>query len=242
MKFLKALAAGLLLASAAHAADLPLKAPRLANPFATAYDLGHCGAYFGINSTLTSSSVNGSGVAPGTQIQQGAIGGTLGYGCPINASNGSFWFGEVLADVTNLNGNANGLSLAGPASFTERFGVGSPLTSLIGTILPSNTQSPAVPNLPALPNGITAGPGAPYLFAALHESDISAQFGLAQNKQWLISGGVGVGLRYRLSNGVVADTFAEYRTATNSLCVGPLGNNACAKIGSGVQAGVQFLY
>src|ERR1700756_5685365 len=128
MKFVKALAAGLILTSAAHAADLPSKAaPKLANPFATPYDLGHCGAYFGINSTLTSTGVNGAAVAPGTQIQQGAIGGTLGYGCPISAANGSFWFVEALADVTNLNGSTNGLSLSGPASFTERFGVGSPL-------------------------------------------------------------------------------------------------------------------
>lgn len=242
MKFVKALAAGLILASAAaHAADLPMRA--LSNPFANPYDLGHCGAYFGINSTLTSTGVNGSGVAPGTDVQQGAIGGTLGYGCPINGSaSGAFWFAEALADFTNLNGNTNGLSLAGPTSFTERFGVGSPLTSMVGSLLPSGTQSPAVPNLPALPNGITAGAGNPYLFVALHQNDISAQFGLAQNREWLFSYGAGIGLRYRLSNGVVADTFAEYKTATNSLCVGPLGNSACAKIGSGVQAGVQFLY
>lgn len=241
MKFLKALAASLLFAaSAAHAADsLPTKA---LNPFASPYDIGKCGAYFGINSVLTSTGVVGDTVAPGTQIQQGAIGGTVGYGCPISATNSSFWFAEVLADVTNLNGNANGLSLAGPAAFTERFGVGSPLNQLLTSILPNGTQSPAVPNLPTLPGGITAGPGAPYIFAALHEQDISAQLGLAQNKEWLISYGVGVGLRYRLSNSVVADTFAEYKTQSNTLCVGPLGNSACTKIGSGVQAGVAFLY
>jgi hypothetical protein len=240
MKF-KVFAASLLMASAAHAADLPSK-QQLKNPFAAPYDIGRCGAYFGVNSTLTSSAVNGDAVAPGTQIQQGAIGGTIGYGCPISAANSSFWFIEAMADVTNLNGNTNGLSLSGPASFTERFGVGSPLNQLLGSILPSNTSTPAVPSLPALPGGITAGPGAPYIFAAFHENDISAQLGLAQNRQWLISYGVGVGLRYRLSNAVVADTFAEYRTPSNSLCVGPLGNSACAKIGNGVMAGVQFLY
>lgn len=242
MKFLKAIAASLLLVSAAHASDLPMKAPGFVNPFASPYDPGRCGAYFGINSTLSSTGVNGSGVAPGTEVQQGAIGGTVGYGCPISAANGSFWFTEAMADVTNLNGNTNGLSLSGPASFTERFGVGSPLTSMIGTILPGNTSSPAVPSLPTLPNGVTAGPGAPYLFAALHENDVSAQLGIAQNRQWLISYGIGVGLRYRLSNGLVADTFAEYKAPSNSLCVGPLGNNACAKIGAGVMAGVAFLY
>jgi hypothetical protein len=246
MKFGKALAACLLIAATTpvFAGDLPLPtfAKKANNPFAQPYDLGHCGAYVGVNSTLTSSSVNSVAVTPGTQIQQGAIGGTVGYGCPINAANGSFWFAEVLADITNLNGNTNGLALSGPASFTERFGVGTPLNNMLGSILPTGTQSPAVPNLPALPAGITAGAGAPYMFAAIHENDISAQLGLVQNRQWLVSFGAGLGLRYRLSNGVVADTFAEYKTATNSLCVGPLGNAGCAKIGNGVQAGVQFLY
>jgi opacity protein-like surface antigen len=239
MKFGKAIAVCLIAATTpAFAADLPFKK----NPFAQPYDLGHCGAYFGVNMAITSSSVNSDMVTPGTQVVQGEIGGTIGYGCPINATNGSFWFVEGLVDATNLNGSTNGLALNGPAAFTERFGVGTPLNNMIGSLLPIGTQSPAVPNLPVLPPGVTAGTGAPYLFAALHENDISAQLGLMQNKQWLVSYGAGVGIRYRLSNGVVADTFAEYRTATNTLCVGPLGIAGCAKIGNGVQAGVQFLY
>jgi hypothetical protein len=58
----------------------------------------------------------------------------------------------------------------------------------------------------------------------------------------LISYGVGVGMRYRLSNAVVADTYAEYKAASNTICAGPLGANGCAHIGQGARVGVQFLY
>jgi hypothetical protein len=232
-------------ANLAHAADITTKAapaPKIANPFAQPYDLTKCGAYFGINTIGSSSGVSGA-VQAGTQVVQGGIGGVLGYGCPINAANGSFWFAEVMADVTSLNGgSSNGLSLGGPASFTERFGAGTPLNTLIGTLLPSGTASPAVPNLPVLPTGITAGPGAPYAFVALHQDDISLSNGVQQNREWLLSWGVGGGIRYRLSNAVVADTWAEYKAATQSICVGPVGNAACAKPTQGARLGVSFLY
>ena len=223
-----------------------IKLPKSANLFSQPYTLTACGGYFGVNTMGSSSSVQGATVAPGTQVVQGAIGGTLGYGCPINAQNGSFWFAEVLVDVNNLNGAANGLSLSGPASFVERFGVGSPLTSMLPSIFgqqASASSGPAVPNLPVLPSGVTAGPGNPYAFVALHQDDISYQVGLAQNQQWLLSFGVGLGIRYRLSNAIVADTFAEYQTAsTSTICVGPLGNAGCAGRGQGARVGVQFLY
>lgn len=230
--------------STASAGDLPAKKPpALANPFVQPYDITHCGGYYGINTVGTTSAVQGD-VSPGTQVVQGGIGATLGYGCPISAANGSFWFAEGLLDITNVNGNVNGLSLSGPASFTQRFGAGTPINnmfSMFGAPF-SGGNAPAVPNLPALPGGITAGPGAPYLFAALHEQDISAQVGLGKNSEWMISYGVGLGVRYRLSNGVVADTFAEYKTDSNKLCVGPLGGNACTKLGQGAMVGFQLLY
>jgi len=209
----------------------------LANP----YTLTACGGYFGVNTIGSTNSVSGN-VAPGTQVVQGGIGGTVGYGCPINASTGSFWFAEAMVDVENLNGASNGLSLSGPVSFTERFGAGTPLNQLLGLLLPSGTSAPAIPSLPLLPNGITTGPAAPYAYVALHQKDISLSNGLSSNREWLLSWGVGLGLRYRLSNGVVADTFAEYDANTSSICVGPLGGSACAKPGQGAQVGLAFLY
>jgi opacity protein-like surface antigen len=236
-----ALASTFLTGAALAADNLPTKS----NPFAQPYDLTRCGAYFGINTFGSANSVQSANVTPGTQVVQGAIGGTLGYGCPINAVTGSFWFAEVMGDVTNINGATNGFSFTNaPASFTQRFGAGTPLQTMLGTLLPAGTpnMAAAVPTLPLLPAGVTAGPGAPYAFIALHEDDISAQIGLSQNRQWLISWGVGAGIRYRLSNLVVADTFAEYKAPTNIMCVGPVGSVACGKIGQGARLGVQFLY
>jgi opacity protein-like surface antigen len=230
-----------LISTAAMAGDI--NSPAL-KAFANPYTLTACGAYFGINTFGSANSVQSSTVAPGTQVVQGALGGTVGYGCPINASSGSFWFAEGMFDVANINGATSGISFTNaPVSFTQRFGAGTPLQSMLGSLLPAGTNtSAAVPNLPLLPNGITAGPGAPYGFIALHEDDVSAQVGLMQNKQWLISWGVGAGIRYRLSNAVIADTFAEYKTPTSLVCVGPLGSAGCAKIGQGARVGVQFLY
>lgn len=240
-----AIAVGLMTMATSIAGDLPLKAQvkSFTNPFAQPYDLGRCGAYFGVNSMGSTSAVKGDNVLPGTQVAQGAIGGTVGYGCPITAGGTAFWFAEVMADVTNLNGANNGLALNGPASFTERFGVGTPISNML-SLFPSlsGANAPAVPNLPTLPAGITAGAGNPYLFVALHQDDISGQLGLAQNREWLLSWGVGLGSRYRLSNNVVADVFAEYTGESNSLCVGPFGQAACEHKGQGARVGFQLLY
>lgn len=229
--------------SGAFAGDIA--APAVKNPFAQPYDLTRCGGYFGINTFGSANSVQSPTVSPGTQVVQGAIGGTLGYGCPINAAAGSFWFVEAMADATNINGSTNGLNFNNaPVSFTERFGAGTPLQNMLGYLLPAGTPntSAAIPSLPLLPPGVTAGPGNPYAFVALHQDDVSAQFGLMQNKEWLISWGIGGGIRYRLSNAVVADTFVEYKAPTNVTCVGPIGREACGKIGQGARIGLQFIY
>jgi hypothetical protein len=229
--------------STARAGDLPAPATASAitNPFAQPYTLTACGAYFGVNSIGSNSSVSGATVQPGTQVVQGGIGGQVGYGCPINAATGSFWFAEVMADVTNLNGATNGLAMNGPAEFTERFGAGTPLNSVLSMVVPQGS-SVAVPNLPTLPNGVTASPGDPYAFVALHEKDISLSNGLSQNREWLLSWGVGLGVRYRLSNALVADVFAEYTADTQSICVGPIGNAGCVKPGQGAMVGLAFDY
>ena len=89
-----------------HAADVANKA----NPFSSPYDLTKAGAYFGAGIGGSESTVNGTNVIPGTQIVQGSIFGTVGYGAPINAATGSFWFAEAQFGIQNLNGNTNGLS------------------------------------------------------------------------------------------------------------------------------------
>jgi hypothetical protein len=234
------LAAAALLAasSVAFAGDFPTKAkPSL---LTDGYPTARCGIYFGVNTTGTSNGVTSSNAAVGEQIVQGGVGATVGYACPFGTS--SFWFVEGMFDVQNLNGNTNGISIGGPAAFEQRFGVGSPLNSLLGSIIPGLGTSAIsqIPALPGLPAGITAGPGQPYFFVALNERDISASVGLAQNREWLLQPGVGVGLLTPLSNKVTIDTFAEFDFQTNKICVGPAP--VCSNIGQGVKVGVQAKY
>lgn len=212
---------------AAQAANLSPPALTKANPFA-GYAAGRCGAYAGLNTMGVAGAVNGG--PPGASIIQGDIGVTLGYGCPIGNNPGSFWFVEGNFDFANINGNATGLGLTGPAHFEQRAALGSPISTLLGTFPGNPFGGVAVPSLPVLPAGVTAGTSYPFFFVSLHEQDVSAQFGIAQNREWLFSPGVGIGLETRLSNGVVVDTTAQWKLDSNGVVVGPqkvtLGNAA----------------
>lgn len=225
-----ALASLLLVAMAAAplaAADMSVKASARANPFA-GYIAGKCGMFAGFNSMGVAGAVN-NGI-PGASIVQGDIGFTLGYGCPLGQV-GSFWFAEADFDFANLNGAASGLSMSGPAHFQQKIAIGSPLSQLLNAI-PNPFSGLSTPSTPALPSGISAGPQYPFVFASLHEQDISAQLpqALAQGRQWLISPGIGIGLESRLSNGVVMDVTAQWKLDSNAFQVGPqkvsLGNAA----------------
>jgi opacity protein-like surface antigen len=231
-KFLLTTAVSIALMVSAFAADLPIKAPQqVFGP----YPVNGCGLYYGINSMGSANAIAGGPV--GGQIVQGDIGLTLGYTCALSP-NGSFWFVEGNFDWANLNGSQNGFSMTGPLHLQQRAAFGSPLNSLLSQIFPV-TNSLAVPPLPVLPNGITAGPGAAYAFVALDEQDISASFGLKSNRDWMISPGFGIGMLYRLSNNVVADVSVMYKMQTNAVCLGGAGST-CPALGQGVQAGLAF--
>ena len=230
----RSLALMVLLCSPAFAADLPppiiTKAPAVVG-----YPVG-CGMYFGINTLGSTASVEGAPV--GQQMVQGDIGGTLGYTCPF-AGNG-FWFVEGMADWANLNGSQNGLALTGPVHLAQRVAVSpGPLLDMLPSLLPIGL--PAVPSLPILPKGVTSSPGAMYLHLQVDEQDYSASLGLATGREWLVSYGAGVGMLYRLSNGVVADTWVTAKTETQQLCLGPVAAG-CPKLGTGVEVGFALKY
>jgi hypothetical protein len=219
-----AIASLLAVSSIAQGADIAKAKPGLFS----GYLAGQCGMYFGLNTMGGAGSISGG--PPGASIIQGDVGITLGYGCPFGTTVGNFWFVEGNFDWANLNGSQNGLSLTGPLHFEQRAGVGSPLSSMLN-LFPSLTSGLSVPSLPALPAGVTQGPQYPFIFVSLHEQDVSASFGLAQNRDWLISPGLGIGLESRLSNGVVADVTAQWVMQSSGLSVGPqqsikLGNAA----------------
>lgn len=206
------------LSSPVQAADVPTKARP--NVFA-GYAAGSCGMFLGLNTMGGAGSLTGTTV-PGASVIQGDIGGTIGYGCPIGTTAGSFWFLQGNFDIANMNGSANGLSLTGPAHFEQQLAIGGPLSSMLN-LFPSISGGLSVPSLPALPGGVTTGPQYPFLFASLHEQDVSAQLpaALAQGREWLISPGLGIGLESRLSNGVVADVSAQWILQSNGLALGP---------------------
>ena len=234
--------AAALIACASHAiaADMPTKARKWGSFLTDGYPNAKCGGYFGINTMGSSNAVTNGGV--GTQVVQGAIGGTIGYACPLNNDGSFFWFAEGMFDFANLNGATNGIALGGPAVFEQRIAVGSPLNAMLASIIPSlgSSAQSQIPALPGLPAGVTAGPGRAYMFAAFVERDISALVGLSQNKEWLFQPGVGIGLLTPLSNKVTIDTFVEFDFATNAICAGPAPT--CAVLGNGARVGVQAKY
>ncbi len=221
-----------LLSSVANAAD-PSGISAI-NKASAGYPV-RCGYYFGIGTGGNAGSVNGAAV--GTQIVQGDIDAILGYTCPF--AQNAFWFVEAQGGIANLNGSSNGLALSGPAVFVERFGVGSPINSLLGSLFPT-ANSPALPSIPLLPAGITSSPGSSYAFAGLVEQDIGAQIGALSGHQWVIAPIIGAGMLTRLSNNVMVDTWAGWQSNSNSFCPG--GGSACAKLGNMVRIGVALKY
>ncbi len=219
-------AAGLF-ATSAMAADLPTKAP-----IYSGYPQTKCGFYYGLGTGGSAGAVNGAVV--GTQIVQGELDALVGYTCPFLTS--SFWFVEGSVGFDNINGSANGLALSGPLVLMQRAGAGSPINTLFN---PFGT-SLSLPSLPALPNGVTAGPVNGYFFAGVVEQDVGAQVLNGHTHQWLISPMIGLGALTRLNDGVVIDTWAGWQMNSQSFCPG--GGTSCAKLGNAARVGVSFKY
>lgn len=227
-RHLFALAAIAALFTPAAAADLTTKAPLFAG-----YPVG-CGFYYGVGTGGSAGAVNGAVV--GTQIVQGELDALVGYTCPFATD--AFWFVEGSIGMSNINGNVNGLALSGPLVAIQRVGAGSPINRLFNPF----GNSIALPSLPLLPAGVTAGAATPYLFAGLVEQDVSTQIGLAgSSKQWLVAPMIGAGMLTRLNgNGAVIDTWAGWQMNSQSFCPG--GGNTCGKLGNAARVGVSFKY
>jgi hypothetical protein len=193
------------------------------------------GLYYGLNATGVASQIENS-TAPGAAAIGGAVGGTIGYVDIFSPS--TFGFCEAMFDFQNLNGGTAGLSLSGPAHLEQRCGFGSPLNQFLGSFI-SSSALPAVPGIPVLPPGVTAGPQNGYIYGAINEDDVSASVGAASAREWLIAPEFGVGMQSRLSNNVMADVWAGVKFSSNGLCIGSI---ACPKLGAGPVAGVSFKY
>jgi hypothetical protein len=230
-----ALMAAAALSVTAQAAD-NLKAPSL---LGNGYPVVKCGMYYGVNTIGNTGFV--SNAAVGTQIAQGSIGLTVGYSCPLNADGSSFAFVDGAFDVANLNGSSNGFAFGGPLTFEQRLGFGTPISTLLNAI-PGFSSLPAVPSLIPLPAGVTAGPSSPYVFVGLHEDDVSQFSNLGSNREYLISVGFGIGMKTRLSNGVVFDPFVEAILPSSKMCFGPVGGTLCTQVSNKYEVGFHLEY
>ena len=220
---------------AASAADLPVKALPRTIP------LSGCGLYMGLGTSGVAGVVKDSPV-PGASIVQGELGVNIGYTCTTGTA-GGFWFVEGQANWVNANGATNGLSLSGPIDLFQRVGVGAPMITQFFSVIPG-LGGLQPPGLPILPVGVTAGPAVPYLYAGVHEQDISAQFilgdgtTLGSNREWMVAPEIGIGMWTRLSNSVIADVYAGYKIQTTGVCLG--FTSICPALGNSWTAGVRF--
>lgn len=205
------------------------------NPFLSPYPTQGGGWYYGIDVLGTASTIENAPTAGAAAIG-GAVGGLVGYTQVMSPS--TFWFAEAIFDFQNLNGGTAGLSLTGPAHLEQRVGFGSPLNTMLGSLL-GNSNLPTVPGIPGLPAGVTAGPQNGYIYAALNEDDVSASVGAATAHDWMISPEFGLGMQAYLSNHVLADVWAGIKLQTNGICISNVG---CPKLGAGPVAGVSFKY
>lgn len=234
---MKSLIAFLLLGTTAFAADMPVKAkPSL---LSTAYP-STSGFYFGVGTLGGGGTVSANvpGVNANSLVSnQIGVAGIVGY--VWNVPNSAYfaaaegWFGWQ-----NFNGAAQGFSLTGPATFTQRVMVGAPLNDIAALFPTLNLQ---VPPFPTLPGGQVASNIKPYIFGSLTEDDVTIDIaGAGSNKDWRFSPGVGIGMLGQLTSGSVVDVFAMTKFPQKGMCVGtglPAGQ-ACGGVGTTYLAGL----
>lgn len=245
MKKLLLVVLGLLLAAPAFGADLALKAQ---GPLFTGYPYTGSGAYWGIH---TFAEIDRTGFAGqpgsiGTMYAAGAaVGATVGYQW---GNGGTFYAIEAMASYKNLGASQESAvtgSVDSRWSFTERVKLGGPMANVLN-LLPN--IGAAFPAMPALPSG-GVGTTHPYLFAAVHQDDISATFGVDSGRAWRVKPGFGVGIMQQLGTatagnpGVVMDVWAEYVAPGTGITLGaPDGSVSAVSTGAEARLGMAILY
>lgn len=179
------------------------------------------------------------------QVNGFAAGGAVSAVAGYMWGNGTTWSAvEGMVSYQNIGADAAaGGSISSRFGFTERVLFGGPITSVLGLL----------PNLstvfPVLPNPIASTTTHPYIFAAVHQDDVSADFGLGNAKVWRIRGGLGAGLKQQLgstapnpaASQVTADIWAEYLMPGSGIVVGA-PNGVKANQGSGARVGITLEY
>ena len=224
----------------ALAADLPVKVRPLTNILGAGYT--GSGFYAGINFGGGGGNVNTSiPTIGGSNLVdlQALIGITVGYAWTMSPTQWIAIEGDF--DIMNLSTSGTGLPLTlnGPMDFEQRFIYGFPLQSFLA-MLPVQLSglNLQLPPFPVLPSGVTATNAHMYVFAGIDEKDISANFGAASNKVWLISPEIGIGNRVQLTNGMAQDVSAFVQFDSKGTCVGNTMGLGCGNLG--MQYGLKY--
>lgn len=224
------------------AADMPVKAP--VNNFLAGYPYSGSGFYFGLYTEGGGGSVNGSVPGVGSAsltLNSASVGGSVGH-VWASPKVPAFVAVEAMFGWTNFNGNSQGFSLSGPASFEQRFLLGTPLANFL-SLLPNLPNIGTVAPFPSLPGGATVTNAHPYIMAAIHEDDISLNFpGLAANREWRVAPAIGIGMMGQLTDVVAIDAWVETVFPDKASCVGPVGGTACGGLGQQVKVGLALKY
>lgn len=224
------------------AADMSV--PKAQKAIARDIPVTGCGTYLTVGAAGGAGPVSNSPV-PGASVVQGEIGAGLGYTCATSPT--SLWFVEGSLWFANLNGATNGFSLSGPLDGMIRAGYGNAaITQVLGSI---GFGGIAVPSLPVLPAGVTAGTPVPYAALAGHFQDVSSQFidpntgnVFTANKVWEVAPAFQLGMWYRLSNNTVADIYGEYQIRTSGACFGGGLAGVCPGLGNMYRGVVSFKF
>lgn len=222
-------------ATAAVAADMPIKAP--ANPFA--YPSAN-GFYYGIGMVGGGGTANANvpGVNSASLVtNEIGVAGIVGYTWGV-ANSPMFVAVENWAGWNNINGSAPGVSFSGPAQFTQRFMFGAP-TDQIFAVFPNlfNPQSFTPPPF-VLPPGQTVASSKAYIAGELTEKDVSLNVGAMTNRQWAVAPGISVGVLNVLTKGSVIDTAAVVEFDEKGFCIG--GGLGCGKLSTQYLGRVSF--
>lgn len=229
-------------AGAAHAADLPVKAPPISFSYPT------------LNGIIVEAFTEGGGSSVVAQIPgipsasltttTAGVGGTLGYMWTPSRSPVSFSF-EGRIEAQNFNGNQSGLSVQGPLRFEQAVIAWAPWQRVFAA-LPTIWNPFAAISPFSLPTGFTpqgnalAGIGFYYT-----EVDISTAFaGVQSGKVWQGNPGLVAMTVQPVTGGGAFRVFAKWDFLADRKVFGqvPTGQTTATLGANGVRAGVGYAF
>jgi hypothetical protein len=200
-KFFAALA-GVLLANASYAADLPTKAPALNVAALSGF------WYVGVGTEMGTeqASVNGNnlfatsliGQGGSLQASGGAVTAAIGY---LHADPARWYRFQATAAYQNISGADGAVAtVRSPWSATQEFDIGFEWVQQILTVFPTLFTIPAFPT-PGLPSNVTVvGTPKQYVGVLAKESMITGQFIGGSGSTWDWAPGVATGWIWQLTN------------------------------------------